>query len=137
VPEGFVHTVPVNAHWENTIEGQDGMFGGPYNTKTEAVTAGRAEAQRRNTQHVIHGKNGSIELVWRQPGTGREAHDPARRRDDYRTTDSQSDSRVDKHATKDESVLEKAKALSRRSSKPQRARTMTKERQTRDWATAR
>ena len=52
--EGFVHTVPVNAHWENTIEGQDGMFGGPYTTKSEAVTAGRAEAQRRNTEHVIH-----------------------------------------------------------------------------------
>ena len=52
--EGFVHTVHVDGHWENTIEGQEGMVGGPYRIKDEAVGAGRAEAQRRNTEHVIH-----------------------------------------------------------------------------------
>jgi len=61
VAEGFVHTVAVNAHWENTIEGEEGMVGGPYATKAEAVAAGQAEAQRRNTEHVIHLDDGSIE----------------------------------------------------------------------------
>ena len=59
--EGFVHTVSVEAHRENTIEGQDGMVGGPYATKAEAVDAGRTEAQRRKTEHVIHREDGSIE----------------------------------------------------------------------------
>ena len=58
--EGFVHTVRVDAHWENTLEGQDGMLGGPHETKTEAVAAGREEAQRRKTEHVIHNEDGSI-----------------------------------------------------------------------------
>ena len=57
---GFVNTVHVDGHWENTIEGQDGMVGGPYRTKDEAVDAGRAEAQRRSTEHVIHREDGSI-----------------------------------------------------------------------------
>ena len=59
--EGFVHTVSVDAHQGNTIEGQDGMVGGPYPTKAEAAEAGRAEAQRRNTEHVIHRQDGPIE----------------------------------------------------------------------------
>ena len=58
--EGFVHTVRVDAHWENMLEGQDGMLGGPYETKSEAVAAGRAEAQQRKTEHVIHDEDGSI-----------------------------------------------------------------------------
>ena len=60
VAEGFVHTVSVDAHWENTVEGQDGMFGGPHATKAEAVEAGRAEAKRRKTEHLIHNEDGSI-----------------------------------------------------------------------------
>lgn len=43
MPAGFVHTV-----------------GGPYRTKEEAVAAGRSEAQRRTTEHVIHLEDGSI-----------------------------------------------------------------------------
>jgi uncharacterized protein DUF2188 len=31
-----------------------------YETKTEAVAAGRSEAQRRKTEHVIHNEDGSI-----------------------------------------------------------------------------
>jgi hypothetical protein len=58
--EGFVPTVRVDAHRENTLEGQDGMLGGPYETKTEAVAAGCAEAQRRRTKHVIHNEDGAI-----------------------------------------------------------------------------
>jgi hypothetical protein len=61
VAEGFVHTVSVDGHWENTIEGQDGLVGGgPYRAKEEAVAAGRAEAKRRGTEHVIHREDGSI-----------------------------------------------------------------------------
>ena len=58
--EGFVHTVPVDGHWENTVEGQDGIVGGPHRTKSEAVATGRTEAQRRKTEHVIHNEDGSI-----------------------------------------------------------------------------
>jgi uncharacterized protein DUF2188 len=58
--EGFIHTVPVNGHWENTIEGQDGIVGGPHRTKSEALAAGRVEAQRRKAAHMIHNEDGSI-----------------------------------------------------------------------------
>jgi uncharacterized protein DUF2188 len=59
--EGFVHTVHVDGHWENTIEGQEGMVGGgPYRTKSEALAGGRAEAKRRQTEPVIHNEDGSI-----------------------------------------------------------------------------
>ena len=69
-----MHTVSVDAHWENTIEGQDGMLGGPYPTKAEAVEAGRVEAQRRNAEHVIHRQDGSIER--RNSDGGDPAHRP-------------------------------------------------------------
>ena len=58
--DGFVHTVHVDGHWENTIEGQDGMVGGPHRTTSEAEAAGGTEAQRRQTEHVIHDEDGSI-----------------------------------------------------------------------------
>ncbi len=60
--DGFVHTVRIDAHCYNTIEGQDGTLGGggSYETTAEAVAAGRAEARRRQTEHVIHREDGSI-----------------------------------------------------------------------------
>ena len=58
--EGFVHTVHVNGRWANSLEGHDRALLGTFDTKEEAVEAGREEASRRLTEHVIHNKDGSI-----------------------------------------------------------------------------
>ena len=58
--EGFVHTVHTNGNWINEIEGDEGALRGVHSTKQVAVTAGRAEAVARNTEHVIHDEDGSI-----------------------------------------------------------------------------
>jgi uncharacterized protein DUF2188 len=57
--DGFVHTVYKNDQWVNETEGGSD-FGGPHSTKEEAVSAGRARAQRDNTEHVIHNQDGAI-----------------------------------------------------------------------------
>ena len=59
--QGFVHTVNRNGRWENTIEGDDGAVSASQETKAAVVAAGRAEAMRRKTEHVIHRADGSIE----------------------------------------------------------------------------
>ena len=58
--QGFVHTVHANGHWTNTIEGDDQTNHEAFDTKAEAVEAGRGEARRRQTEHVIHNEDGSI-----------------------------------------------------------------------------
>jgi hypothetical protein len=57
----FVHTVYVDGHWQNTVEGEDSPMAGAYDSKDEAVAAGRAEAQRRRTEHVIHRQDGRLD----------------------------------------------------------------------------
>jgi hypothetical protein len=57
--EGFVHTVHADGKWRNTLEGSDALPG-TYETKTAAVEAGREEARRRKTEHVIHNEDGTI-----------------------------------------------------------------------------
>jgi hypothetical protein len=59
--EGFVHTVHADGRWTNSLEGDNLGILGSFDTKEEAVAAGRAEAQRRQTEHVIHNADGSIE----------------------------------------------------------------------------
>jgi hypothetical protein len=59
--EGFVHTVRREEGWANTIEGQDGALPGTYETKEAAVAAGREEAIRRKTEHVIHNEDTLID----------------------------------------------------------------------------
>ena len=58
--EGFVHTVRREEGWANTIEGQDGALTGAFETKEAAVVAGRDEAIRRKTEHVIHNEDCTI-----------------------------------------------------------------------------
>ena len=58
--EGFVHTVYVNGRWVNWLEGQDGAVLGTFDTKEEAVEAGREEASRRLTEHLIHNEDLSV-----------------------------------------------------------------------------
>ena len=57
---GFVHTVHKDGSWRNSIEGNDQPLPGTFDTKVEAAEAGRAEARRRKTEHVIHNEDGSI-----------------------------------------------------------------------------
>lgn len=54
----WVHTVPKGSEWKNEIEGDGDLS--THDTKEQAVEAGRAEARRRQTEHVIHNTDGSI-----------------------------------------------------------------------------
>lgn len=56
--EGFVHTLYRDGKWLNEIEGTQAMS--TFDTKEEAVDAGRDEAQRGLTEHVIHNEDGTI-----------------------------------------------------------------------------
>ena len=58
--EGSVHTVRRMEGWANTIEGEDGALPGTFETKEAAVAAGRDEASRRKTEHVIHDQDCTI-----------------------------------------------------------------------------
>ena len=56
---GFVHTVPASGCWRNRVEAAE-LLPGVYEVKTDAVAAGRSEAKRRGTEHVVHNTDGSI-----------------------------------------------------------------------------
>jgi uncharacterized protein DUF2188 len=58
--EGFVHTVYRDGRWVNSIEGDQAPLPDSFETKEDAVEEGRAEARRRQTEHVIHNQDGSI-----------------------------------------------------------------------------
>ena len=58
--EGFVHTVHADGRWRNSVEGDQAPLPDSFDTKEDAVEAGRTEARRRQTEHVIHNENGSI-----------------------------------------------------------------------------
>ena len=58
--EGFVHTVHKDGRWMNSVEGDKEPLPGSFDTKQDAVETGRAEARRRQTEHVIHDEDGSI-----------------------------------------------------------------------------
>ena len=58
--EGYVHTTFADGRWTNSIEGGDGAPLGSYETKDAATRAGRGEARRRHTEHVIHNQDGTI-----------------------------------------------------------------------------
>jgi hypothetical protein len=55
-----VHTVHEQGSWSNTIEGEDQSLSGTHESEEAAVAAGREQAIRRNTEHVIHSQDGSI-----------------------------------------------------------------------------
>ena len=58
--EGLVHTVHVNGRWVNSLEGQERAVLGTFDSKEEAVEAGREEASRRLTEHLIHDEDLSV-----------------------------------------------------------------------------
>jgi hypothetical protein len=57
--KGFVHTVPAGGLWRNRIESME-LLRGAYISKADAIKAGRREARRRETVHVIHNWDGTI-----------------------------------------------------------------------------
>jgi uncharacterized protein DUF2188 len=57
--KGFVHTVPAGGLWRNRVEAAE-LLRGAYAKKEDAVEAGRREARRRKTEHVIHNRDGTI-----------------------------------------------------------------------------
>lgn len=57
--DGFVHTVHKDGIWIDEIEGGEPLSGS-HATKHVAVAAGRDEAIRRKSEHVIHNEDGSI-----------------------------------------------------------------------------
>ncbi len=58
--EGFIHTVHRDGRWCNSVEGDDAPLPDRFDTKEAALEAGRAEARRRSTEHVIHNEDGTI-----------------------------------------------------------------------------
>ena len=56
---GDVHTVPHGGAWVNRIEGGEDMFGS-YETKSDAVQAGRLRASQDGVEHLIHNEDGTI-----------------------------------------------------------------------------
>lgn len=52
-----VHTVPDGSSWKNVQGGKDISS---HRTKDNAEQAGRQQAKRDHTEHVIHNKNGRI-----------------------------------------------------------------------------
>ena len=56
-----VHTTPhSNGGWQNITEGKS-KPSKIFDTKAEAVPAGKSIAENNNVEHVIHGKNGKIQ----------------------------------------------------------------------------
>jgi hypothetical protein len=57
--EPMIHTVYASGGWENKRENDDTVIS-RHETKAEAVAAGRAEAMRVKTEHIIHDQEGVI-----------------------------------------------------------------------------
>jgi hypothetical protein len=60
MPGGFVHTVYRDGRWVSSLEGDQAPLPDFFETREDAVDDGRAEARRRETEHVIHNQDGSI-----------------------------------------------------------------------------
>jgi hypothetical protein len=54
-----IHVVPHSDGWATKKEGA-ARAGGVYDTKAEAVSAGRQQARRENVELVTHNQNGRI-----------------------------------------------------------------------------
>jgi len=59
MPDPNVHTVPHGDGWANELEGSRRPLA-TFNTKDEAVTAGRDAASAAQVEHLIHNTDGTI-----------------------------------------------------------------------------
>ena len=57
--EGLSTRFPPADFWRNRVESGE-LLRGAYVNKADAVEAGRREARRRETEHVIHNRDGTI-----------------------------------------------------------------------------
>ncbi len=60
--DGFVHTVFKDGMWVNQVEG-GGTVGGSYPSRDIAVAVGRSVARSRQTKHLVHNEDGTVERV--------------------------------------------------------------------------
>jgi hypothetical protein len=60
VAQGDIETYHEDGVWKNKREGTDRVFGAGYNTKDEAIAAGRDAAKADKVEHVIKNENGQI-----------------------------------------------------------------------------
>ena len=56
--DNAVHTVPGEGRWLNEVAAR--QVGTRYDTREEAVAAGRAEAADRHVEHHIHDEHGLL-----------------------------------------------------------------------------
>ena len=59
MPKGDVETFHKDGKWHNRIEGHE-VLEGDYDTRDEAVDAGRDEARDRKVEHIVHNLDGTI-----------------------------------------------------------------------------
>jgi len=59
MPKGDVETYWETDSWKNKVEGEGGVLSAP-SSEEEAVKAGREEAKRRLTEHIIRNQDGKI-----------------------------------------------------------------------------
>jgi len=59
VAEPAIHTVFASGAWETKRAGDDTVLS-RHDTKADAVAAGRDEARRVKTEHIIHDQEGVI-----------------------------------------------------------------------------
>ena len=59
MPEGDVETYHSGGKWRNRIQGHQDLPG-EYDTREEAVKAGRAEADDRKVEHLVRKLDGTI-----------------------------------------------------------------------------
>ena len=59
MPEGDIETFHKDGKWRNRVEGHE-VLDGDFDTKEDAVSAGREEAQTRKVEHIIRKLDGTI-----------------------------------------------------------------------------
>ena len=59
MPEGDVETYHSDGKWRNRIQGHQDLPG-DYDTREDAVRAGRREAEDRNVEHIVRKMDGTI-----------------------------------------------------------------------------
>ncbi|XFF01953.1 DUF2188 domain-containing protein (plasmid) [Streptomyces sp. L7] len=60
MPRGDVETFHENGAWHNRIEGTGESVGRAHSKREDAVAEGRAEAERRKVEHIVHNLDGRI-----------------------------------------------------------------------------
>ena len=57
--QGWIHTIHSDGAWINEVEGS-GPIGRRYDSRQDAVPAGRRHAMAERTDHLIHDLDGTV-----------------------------------------------------------------------------